>query len=379
MIDQIFVMQSSGIVLFQWEYQHVESDDPSGDNQLVAGFLTALNMFAVSHKKQTIQELTLKETTFLFDREQELIFVVSTLKKEIIPVVKLVLHDLKMRFLEVFPEKTTPMNGDITIFRKFTPELLSILKTYNILPLFKLEATFDTDEDLIANLLLDRIKGDILFIHSKNYLDRSLLKFQTEMIFRASQRLIREKLSDDINEIIALTKNNRSLHLLVDTKTILISEFQARSPSKINFVNLKQKQVQKRIRSPGKLLFDYENDFTIVNHNGETAVTNIKNPLMVVNDLGIEILSIRNSFETIFKEVYKNDLFATLIIGDRYLYLFFPLLDHTAFIFIEINQCGDLPNLLLRTERFQRIEIPSTSASHVHCIFEKIIQFQSMF
>lgn len=379
MIEQIFVMHSSGVTLYQWRLLAETDEDPIEDDQLVAGFLTALNMFAESHRGQAIQELTLNQTNFLFEREQDLIFVITTTDEAIIPVVKLLLLDIKSAFLSLFPVETTPLDGNVSKYRIFTPKLLSVLSTYNILPLIDLESRFSTDPDLMSNLLLDRVKGDILFIHAKTYLDRTLLSFQTEIIFRAAHRLIEEKLGDEIHEIVAVSKSNRSFHLQVGIKTLLITEFHASHSSSFEFSELKVKQVQKRIRSPGKLIFEYEHPYLIVNDRGSSSLTNIKDPGIISKELGVDFLPIRQSFASIFQQIYRAELLTVFIIGQNQMYLIVPLTDYTAFLFVDLARCDDVSNLVERTTHFLQVESSQEEQDQIVCIFQKILQFTKFF
>ena len=380
MIEQIFVMQSSGITLYQWDAQAEENESPDTDNQLVAGFLTALNMFAESHKKQAIKELTLKETTFLFERENDLIFVMTTFNDDIIPVGKLILDDIKRTFLEVFPIDSTPMNGNVSIFRNFTQNLMIILKSYNLFKLIQSEEQIQSDDEIRTNILLDRVKGEILFIHAKEYLDRKLFSFHTEMITRAANRLIEDKINDDIQEIIALSKkSNRSIHLHIDKKTILISEYQ-NSQSDISLLPiLSEKQVKKLIRSPGKLKFDYYNDFFIVDEKAEFTLTNIKEKDILNKEPGVELLAIRTSFDNIFQQIYKDNLFATVIVGIKKIYIVLPLVKNCALLFINPNQCVDIPQMISNSAIFRMGGEISDSNDQVNCIFNEIKKFIKKF
>ncbi|MHA1999566.1 MAG: hypothetical protein ACTSU9_15770, partial [Promethearchaeota archaeon] len=62
-INKFFILDDAGITLYSWAL-----DPKNKDVELISGFLTALNMFAKSEKGESMRELTLDKTAFIFER-----------------------------------------------------------------------------------------------------------------------------------------------------------------------------------------------------------------------------------------------------------------------------------------------------------------------
>ncbi|MHA2121770.1 MAG: hypothetical protein ACW990_11250, partial [Promethearchaeota archaeon] len=79
MIEDLLIINGSGSLLYSWQPQGIVSN---GRQDLLSGFLTAINSFASVERGEDIQSLKLKETQIIFERfdelHQKLTFVITT-------------------------------------------------------------------------------------------------------------------------------------------------------------------------------------------------------------------------------------------------------------------------------------------------------------
>ena len=91
MIEDLLIINETGALLFNW---HPEGIDDEGRDDLLSGFLTALNSFATFERGEDIKSLRLKETTLIFEKYdqlyQKITFVVATKKTDLTEPIKLI-------------------------------------------------------------------------------------------------------------------------------------------------------------------------------------------------------------------------------------------------------------------------------------------------
>jgi len=106
MIDDLLIINESGALIFNW---HPDADIDQGKDDLLSGFLTALNSFASVERGEDIKILKLKETTIIFERfneyNQKLTFVVTTKNDKLIDLLHLFIHEVMDHFISQFKEQ----------------------------------------------------------------------------------------------------------------------------------------------------------------------------------------------------------------------------------------------------------------------------------
>ncbi len=67
----MFVLSDSGLLLFSWHSKEIKQDLKK-DDDLLMGFLTAINTFATLERGEDIKSLKLKETTIIFEKFEQI-------------------------------------------------------------------------------------------------------------------------------------------------------------------------------------------------------------------------------------------------------------------------------------------------------------------
>ena len=215
MIDQILIMSSGGIPLFTWTSPKIFSsssdeeefeDNRSTEENLLSGFFTALNMFAEGQKGEEIKEITLKETTYIVEKTNQILFVISTRNDSYINLIKLLLDEVKAQFFIKYPNAEAGFTGNIKIFSEFNQILDNILNSFNYFDILKFTGDFFKERLIKSIFLIDRENGDPLFVKAQEYSDRNILTFQVEIILKAGERLLKLFQDDKIQNIVALSQ-----------------------------------------------------------------------------------------------------------------------------------------------------------------------------
>lgn len=353
-----------------------ETSENQTDDQLLSGFLTALNMFAENQQGDAIRELTMNNSIFMFERADDLVFVINSGDKEAIPIIKKLLEQVKERFYELFPEAATEIPSDLTKYNPFFSILDEILQNFHIYELIEKSSVFKEHPSMKGLLELDRIRGDFLYVRAKEFLDRNILGFQSEIIVKSSLRMMKDLFNEELKEIGAISSRQRGFRFFISPQTILIEEFHTENPE-MQILNLpSDKSIEKRMKSSGKLLFEGPKQFMIIDHQGIARISNIAKNITQGKQIGVDIFPIGRGISIILEKIYKDALNCLIFIGSTRFILMIPLGELTAMISYENENLPNLTGILEFTLQFRRI---SEDRSDSFCIFDEINKFIQLF
>jgi predicted regulator of Ras-like GTPase activity (Roadblock/LC7/MglB family) len=388
MIDQILIMSSGGIPLFTWtplksfssqSDEEKFEDNKSTEENLLSGFFTALNMFAEGQKGEEIKEITLKETTYIVEKTNQILFVISTKDNSYINLIKLLIDEIKAQFFIKYPNAEAEFTGNIKIFSEFNQILNDILISFNYFDILNFTGDFFKERLIKAIFLIDRKNGKPLFVKAQEYSDREILTFQVEIILRAGERLLKLFQDDKIENIVALSQKYRSLIIKPTTRTILIVESLANQPKNQLLTPITPKQLKKRLKSPGKLLFESDEAFYLIDQMGNLILSNNNKIDDEKKQLGIELVPIRSAIEEIFKNIYRDSLFHLLIVGENNDYLQFNLHDHMSLIVITQEKCGTISDVIEDVVSYRDPTKNKEDIWKFNCIFNRLHEFYEKF
>ncbi len=172
MIDQILIIHDSGVPIFSWS-----PNDASSDADLISGFLTALNMFAQQERGESIKRLTLDPTNYFFEREENLIFVVLTSDLEVEPLIKLILPEMRHRFMDQYRDTIHDFQGDLSQYSSFKSILEQLLAEYGLFEYLRVNSENEPNTAFRCLLFFDKNTGTSLYQKTRNILIESKLDF----------------------------------------------------------------------------------------------------------------------------------------------------------------------------------------------------------
>ncbi len=109
-------MNDAGLPIYSWKSE----EESIGDENLLSGFITALNHFAQGERGEDLKKITLDPTTFIFERKGGLVFLILTKDPEFEKIIWEILQTLVSEFIQMFEQEIKDFGGNISIFSKFT-------------------------------------------------------------------------------------------------------------------------------------------------------------------------------------------------------------------------------------------------------------------
>ncbi|WP_371804876.1 hypothetical protein [Candidatus Lokiarchaeum ossiferum] len=349
MIDRILVMNDAGISYFTWT-----SDDDDSDANLISGFLTALNMFAKGQSGEVIEEITLNLTTYIFDRYKDLIFVILTKDKEFEKIIRKILIQIRDTFLDLFLEKVTNFNGDVGTFNPFHKNVDSILKSHGYFDYINILKNYDEEDNIRSVLYLSNIDGEVLYSKAKEYFDKKILGFQTMVLIKAVNRIVEERLTEKLDMVTLISSDFRVLEYKnYEDITIVYETLENDSNIALN-QKLKPKKVQKILKSPGKLLFEIENPFVLVDNSGNVRVKKDSANNLSSEDSIANALTLYNTSHTIMENIYKEPLFGIILISSKNIYLIFNINEYIVIFLLNPKESNSFQEFLNPIIQFKK-------------------------
>jgi len=334
-IDQILIINHAGLSLYSWS-----PNNENRDSTLISGFLTALNMFAVGDRGEEIQKINLNPTTFIFDRAQDLIFVMLTKNPDLENILKIILKAMKVRFLELHSESIKNFNGELNIFAGFTKELEIILQRYGYFDYQRVSREFANTNTIESVVYMDKLSGDLLYIKSKGYLDRKTIGFQTLILIKTAERIL-STFQESLSSLVVVTDSPRCLIVNTTEKIILFHELKTLAKDVLNLKPITEKKINALIKKPGKLVFETLDPFVIMNQQGTIAVTNDKQDRLKKHEIYADCVTLSNNANNIARQMYKEQVYSIIIIGKCMSFIAFPLENYLVFLQIDVKQCEE--------------------------------------
>ncbi len=327
MIEDLLIINESGSLLYSWQPQGNVSN---GKQDLLSGFLTAINSFASVERGEDIQSLKLKETQIIFERfdelHQKLTFVITTKNEELIEVLHAVLHELMKEFPKLFHESLDKeFTGKITQFQKFDPYMEKIIKSFGLDILGSTLKQVDKGEELKAVILLEPKGGNIFYIHAKHYINKEKISFLIPLIMNSAKLLYQTNLNENLRWILLNTVHNENLLVEPRDQILIVKQYQLSGNSEdllsLEFFNDKNKYIKK----PKKLIEKFENliweseikQLSLVDTMGKVLYSKVFDEKFDCTDYIPETISFMTSSKKVSEDVYNRILFNGSIGGER--------------------------------------------------------------
>jgi hypothetical protein len=328
MIDNILIMNEAGLLLFNWEHDKTISKD--GD--LISGFLTALNLFAKGQRGEELKKIDLDPTTFIFERQDGLIFAILTTDPNYEKIIFSIIIDIKNRFLELFRESAQNFAGAIAQFRPFQQEIENILNSYAYYDYLRIKDSFDSNESLKSVLHIDKTKGEVLYVRSKVYIERGPLTFQSGVLLKSINRLFSDVLNENILMTIVIDSSKRCLFFRDAGKITEVKEIQNENEGAMKIFSFKDKKIAKILKTPQRILSEIDDRLIFIDERGELILKRNLEISFPIEKITSDCITINNCSESVITDIYKNILFSTLILTERNLYNIFPIKKNVVFM-----------------------------------------------
>jgi hypothetical protein len=365
-------MNNAGITYYTWP-----NEEEGSDSSLISGFLTALNMFAQGQSGEVIKEITLNLTTYIFNRQEDLIFVILTRDKEFEDIIRKILLQISDTFLDLFLDKVKHFSGEVSTFQPFYKNVESILKSHGYFDYLNILNNYNNDENFRSVLYLDNTSGNVLYSKAKVYFDRDILGFQSMVLIKAINRALEEKLNEELEMAILVTSDFCTLEYKnYENITIVYENRPIDSTTKLN-LSMKPKIVNKMLKTPGKLHFEIENPFLFMDSSGIVKIQKDPANLLNTGEIAANSLTIYNTSRNIIEKVYKETLYVVLLITSKNIYSIFNINEYLVISLLSMDESPKLKESLSPVLQFQK-NFSLKDENFIH-IMNKIQEFRDKF
>jgi hypothetical protein len=326
MIEDLLIINEAGALLYNWHPQGFVSD---GKEDLLSGFLTAINSFATVERGEDIQSLKLRETQIIFEKynelHQKLTFVITTKNEELVEILHAILHELMEKFPKLFHESLNrEFNGAVTEFRKFDAHMNKIINSYGLDTLDNTLEQVDKGGTLKAVIYLEPKGGNIFYIHAKHYVNKDKLSFLIPLIMSSAKLLYNSNLKEDLNWILLNTVHNEILLVEPREKILILKQYQTSENFEENILSLEFfKEKDKYVSKPKKLVEIFERiqwspkikQIYLVDIFGKILHSKVFDKTYDCTDYIPETISFLTASKKISKDIFKKVLFNASIGG----------------------------------------------------------------
>ena len=328
MIDGLLIINDTGALLYSWHPENYEGD---GKDDLFSGFLTAINSFATLERGEDIKALKLKETSLIFEKYDELVqkltFVITTKNEELIELLHAIIHDVMDKFTELYVEYLNKdFDGAVSHYYSFKESVALIMKSYGLDMLSNSVKDIDDFSTLKGIIFLEPKKGDVLYIHAKQYVNKEKISFLIPLIMNSAKLLYQDNLNEDLRWIHLNTVRSEILVIIPRGKILIVQQHLLENNFEEEFLSLDFfKDKEKFIKKPKKLVEKFESlrwnpnikQIYLVDKLGKILYSNIIDSTFDCSEYVPETISFLTSSKKISEEIYNRNLYNASIGGER--------------------------------------------------------------
>lgn len=327
-MDELFIINETGQLLYSW---HLKESEKSSDDDLISGFLTALNSFVTIERGEDIKSLKLKETTIIFEKNNEnvqnLTFVVTTKNEELIELLHLLIHDIMDKFVGVFSELLNDVfDGEITKYKIFDNSMENIIFSHGLDTLEGSIEQIDSGGYFKSLVLLEPKGGHILYIHAKQFVNKEKISFLIPLVVNSSQFLYQQNLKEQVNWILLTTIRNENLLVERREDVLIVKQYQLIENIEEEYLSLDFiKSKDKYLKKPKKIAERFEKvvwdsrikQIFLVDLVGKIIYSKLFDKKYDCTEFIPETISVLTSAKKVSKETYNRFLFNASIGGEN--------------------------------------------------------------
>ncbi len=327
-MDDLFIINEGGQLLYSW---HLKKQDEHSDDDLISGFLTAMDSFASIERGEDIKSLKLKETNIIFEKFtdylQKITFVATTKNDSLIELLHSVIHDIMESFTEQFGEfLNKDFDGEVTKFHKFDENIKDIILSHGLDTLFDSINQIEKGGNFKSVVFLEPKGGNIFYIYAKQFVNKEKLGFLIPLVVNSSQFLYQNNLNEKLNWILLTTVRNENVLVEIRKKIIIVKQYQLPENIEDEFLTLDFfKSKDKYIKKPKKIIEKFEKliwdkrikQIFLVDLVGKIIYSKIIDEKYDCSEYIPETISVLTSSKKISEEIYNRVLFNTSLGGEK--------------------------------------------------------------
>ncbi|MFX1385102.1 MAG: hypothetical protein ACFFBP_21980 [Promethearchaeota archaeon] len=328
MIEDLLIINEAGALLYNW---HPEGHESKNDNDLLSGFLTAMNSFATVERGEDIKSLKMKETQIIFEKHdklfQKLTFVLTTKNEELIEILHAIIHNIMDTFTTLFNDSLDKeFNGLVSQYHVFDNTVQEIINSHGLDVLDDALKNIDNDTALKAIIFLEPKGGNIYYIHAKQYVNKDKISFLIPLIMNSAKLLYQNNLNEKLYWILLNTVRNENLIVEPRSKILIVKQYQLSENLEDDYLKLSFfKEKDRYVKKPRKLIemFDkiYWNpkikQIYLVDMVGKIFYSKIVDNSYDCSEYIPETISFLTSSKKATENIYNRMLFNASIGGEK--------------------------------------------------------------
>jgi len=339
MIDDLFVITEGGQLLYGWhpEERKDEKDD------LITGFLSALNSFATYERGEDIKSLKLKETHIIFEKFedvfQKLTFVITTKNEGMKELLHSVIHDVMTDFTDLFRDDLSrEFDGEVTKFQKFDLNISEIRKAHGLDAFDSSLKSIDNKEILKSIMFIEPRGGHIFYIYAKQYVNKEKASFLLPLLINSARLLYKSNLREKVRWILLNTTRNENMLVEIRNKLLIARQYELAENFEEEFLSLEffksngkyVKKPKKKAKMFEEMLWDPRiKQVFLVDLVGKILFSKLFDDTQDCSDYIPETISFLTSSKKASEEIFNRTLFNSTIGGET-----------LATICMNLNTCG---------------------------------------
>ena len=307
-LNEIYVLSDTGTSLFSW------SSDPNkreGGFELLSGFLSALNIFAKSEKGEVMKELTLEQTTFLFQKLDQVIFVITTNEQKQKALLQLLLVDIIEAFNKEYADVIVKFDGNVGVFENFGAKLHYLLNSFMLPYINTRIAELESNNMMQSISVISRKSGELLFTQAKQYVNKEDLGFLIPLLVRAGIMISDEMPDQELGWLLIISSKDRVMLIQPRPKVYIIEEYKT-SYEFPDIFKIKWKKVKEKFQN-SYFLPDI-GYLKIMNKNGK-VLDEISRDVDYITSIDEDSTMLLQAGSKMVKDYYKLSL-SGIVIGD---------------------------------------------------------------
>ncbi|MFX1236953.1 MAG: hypothetical protein ACFFAS_09345 [Promethearchaeota archaeon] len=331
-MEELFIINEGGQLIFSWHPKNKLKDSNNKDD-LISGFLSALNSFATLERGEDIKSLKLKETTIIFEKNedyvQKLTFVITTKDDSLIEICHSIVHYIMDSFTQEYKERLEKeFDGQIDIFNPFSERVERIVYDHGLDELKKTRSEIEKGTILKSLLLLEPKSGEVFYVNAKQYVNKDSLSFLVPLLTNSARLLYRNNLEENVRWILLTTARNEILLVEARNTLFVIKQYQLSNSLEEDFLSLdffKAKDIY--VKKPKKIVRIFEDllwnakikQIFLVDLVGKILYSKINDKTYECKDYIPETISFLTASKKTSEKVYNRPLFNSSIGGEKHL------------------------------------------------------------
>jgi hypothetical protein len=236
--NELLIITETGTNLFS----SVTSGTKQEGVEMISGFLSALNTFARSERGESMKELTLEQTTFIFEKRGGLIYIITTTEPKAKPLLKPFLNDIITAFEGRFNHEIANFIGNVAPFETFDALVAVERFDHAIETIDVLGDGFEANEILQSITAISRATGDLLFTRAKQYINKEDLGFLVPLLVKASELTSSQLADQRLAWILAVSNKDKAMLIQPREHVFLVEEYKL--PFELPELVLKVKKIR---------------------------------------------------------------------------------------------------------------------------------------